>query len=457
MTLTAERAAARRGSLTAEDLLGLAGERTSTGLSEAVARLVRSGDLPAGAQLPTVRELARVGGVSVGTVLGAWSTLREQGLVQTQRRGGTTVLPQAGASFPGWEHIDLSQTIIDVDMHPPLGDALLSALDAETLNVLGREMMTDRLREAVADGWPFAPEAWMTAGGGTEALLLAVEAVAPAGSIVAVDEPLAPGMLDTLRDLGLTAVGVEGDAAGPTPEALRAALEAGATAFVLQPGAPFAAAHVVTPERISQLAGVIDAHDGLVWVVEDDSIGPLESRPSPSLGSLLPGRVLRIRSFCKAYGIDVRTSVMGGPAELVDRAKSLRSHGVGSNSRILQNALAHLIRSDEAAAVVATARARYAASRTALIAALRERGLASYAGEEGIVVWVEVPDETAALLALARRGIVVGAGSRAFVNAPPKPLLRLSVTQLPNDDAILAELAGHVADAARVGAREFFD
>ncbi len=447
----------QRETVSSEWLLGHVSGRGSDELSAAVALLIRSGELTPGTQLPTVRSLAREAGISVGTVLAAWSTLREQRLIHTQRRGGTVVLPPAGSDFAGWDTIDLGQIATDPCLHPPLGDALLSSLDAETLNVLGREVMTDRLRDAVAPGGPFAPEAWMPAGGGTEALLLAIEAAAPPGTRIAVDEPLGPGVLDTLRDLGVEAIGVSSDASGPRPDALRAALDAGAEVFVFQPGAPFAIRHVVTAGRTAELADVVAAHPSAPWVIEDDSIGPLEAAPTPSMGDALPGSVLRIRSFCKAYGIDVRTSVLGGSKTLVERAMRLRSHGVGSNSRILQNALAHLVRSQEAAAAVEIARERYAVRREALVAALTARGLTASAGENSIVVWVEVPDETAALLALARLGIVVGAGSRSFVGQEDRALLRISVTQLPDDPELIAELADHVFDSARSGAREFFD
>lgn len=447
----------QRGMVSSAWLLEQVAGRGSDELASAVALLIRTGELEAGAQLPTVRSLAREAGISVGTVLAAWSTLRGQGLIRTQRRGGTVVLAPAGSDFAGWDTIDLGQAATDPRLHPPLGDALLSSLDAETLNVLGREVMTDRLREAVAPDWPFAPEAWMTAGGGTEALLLAIEAAASPGTRIAVDEPLGPGVLDTLRDLGVEAIGVASDAAGPRPDALRAAFDAGAEAFVFQPGAPFAIDHVVTAERTAELARIIAERPEPVWVIEDDSIGPLEAAPTPSMGDALPGQVLRIRSFCKAYGIDVRTSVLGGAKTLVERATRLRSHGVGSNSRILQNALAHLVRSPEAAAAVAVARDRYAARRDALISALTARGLAASAGGNSIVVWVEVPDETAALLALARLGIVVGAGSRSFVSPGGRSVMRISVMQLPDDPELVAELADRVADAVRSGSREFFD
>jgi len=452
MTAQAQREAA----VSPERILEQTPERTIAGLSGAIAGLIRSGELAPDTRLPTVRELARVGGMSVRAVLAAWSELREQGLVATQRRGGTVVLAPHDDGFAGWEQIDFGRTGIDAHLQPSMRDALLAGLDSENLHAVGREAMTEPLRDAVAGSWPFAPEAWMTASGGAEALVLAIEAVAPAGSAVAVDEPLAPGVLDTIRVLGLTAVGVASDDDGPLPEALAAALDAGAAAFVLQPGAPFAVRHALTEERAAQLADVVAAHEG-AWVIEDDAVGPLEPSPTPSLGERLPGRVLRIRSYCKAYGTDLRTSVLGGPTELIERAQALRSHGAGSTSRILQNALAHLLTSEDAAAVVRAARARYDAARRALLEALAERGVRAASGPRSLVVWVEAPDEMGALLALARRGIVVGASSRSFASALDRPMLRVSVTQLPPSPELIADLADRIADSVSADSREFFD
>ena len=429
-------------------------------LADAVADLIRSGELRPGDRLPTVRVLAQSSDFSVGAIVSAWGRLQEQGFVQTRRRGGTVVLPPRDTvperGIPDWRGVDLAQNAPDLALQPSLSEALLSSLDAETLNVFGRELMTERLRNAVAQGWPFEPEAWATAGGGTEALLLAVEAAASPGMIVAVDEPLGPGVLDTLRDLGLEAIGVAADCHGPRPDALEAALTAGAVAFVFQPGAPFAVDHEVSAERIDELAEVLGRHPK-VWIVEDDSIGPLEPEQPPSLGGLLPHRVVRIRSYCKAYGIDVRTSVLGGSRELIERAMKVRSHGVGSNSRILQNTLAHLITSADAHRVVSTAHERYAARRTTLVKALIDRGIEAFAGPHSLVVWVRVSDETASLVALARQGISVGAGSRSFVQAPAQQLLRLSATQLPDDGGLIGQLADVVAGAVAESSREFFD
>jgi len=440
--------------------------RGAADLREGVTRLVSARELSPGTQLPTIRDFAKVAGISIGTVADAWGALREAGIIETHRRGGTSIaagaasrVPEARAqaSFAGWSTVDLVQSNADVTLQPALGPALVSALDAENLNASGRDYMTERLRAAVEPDWPFVAEAWMTAGGGTEALLLATAAAAPRGSIVAVDEPVVPGYLETLRDLGVTAIGLSSDEHGPTPESLRAAIDDGAVAFVFQPGGPFALDRSVSHQRATELAEVVLAHPSPVWVIEDDSVGPLALETPPSMGTVIPDRVLRIRTFCKAYGIDIRTSVLGGSRELVRRSIAQRSYGLGSNSRILQNALAYLIDDRAANDDVANARERYSSRRAVLVDELTKAGLTPLAGPDSLVVWIEVDREVDALVALASRGISVGSGRKTFVSRPDRGLLRISVTQLPDDRARIAELAALVAGAVDGSLREYFD
>lgn len=451
--------------VTSEWILDRISGRGSHDIGTGLELLITTGQLAAGDQLPTIRDLSKTADVSVGTMLTAWNYLRDLDLIETRRRGGTTIKlrqPVRAASAPvtaDWSTIDLQSGAPDISLQPDLSRALLDSLTARDLNVFGREYMSDRLRHAVVTAWPFSAEAWATAGGGTEALLLATAAAAPPGSVIAVDEPVSPGFLDTLRDLEITPISVPSDADGPRPDALASALERGATAFVFQPGAPFADRYAVSAHRVTQLAEVLRSPaNQAVTVVEDDSIGPLATREPPTLGELLPGRVIRVRSYCKAYGIDVRTSVLGGSAALVQRTIDLRSHGVGSNSRILQNSLAYLINDDIANAQVADARAHYERRLALLIGELEGRGLTVHHGPNSIVVWVEVADETDALIALASQGVLAGAGSKSFVSAQDHDLIRLSPLQLNEEDATAFDrLAGLVAAAARGGRREFFD
>jgi DNA-binding transcriptional regulator YhcF (GntR family) len=60
------------------------------------ARRIGSGELAAGAKLPTVRSLAADLGVAVNTVARAYRELEQTGLIQTRGRGGSFV---AGAGI----------------------------------------------------------------------------------------------------------------------------------------------------------------------------------------------------------------------------------------------------------------------------------------------------------------------------------------------------------------------
>jgi DNA-binding transcriptional MocR family regulator len=379
----------------------------------------------------------------------AWRTLRVRDLVETHRRGGTVVREEilTETPFPGWAAIDLLQSSPDRTLQPDLAPALVQALRRPGVNEWGREPMVSNLLEAVASDWPFPAQAWTTAGGGTEGLWLAARAASRPGRPLAVEEPATPGLLANLEDLGIEALGIPVDAEGPEPGALAAALEAGATALIHQPGGPYSTWHVLTEERARELAQVLEVTDAVV--VEDDSLGPLSPVEVTSVGRHLPERTLRVLSFCRSYGLDLRTSVLGGARELVARAEAARSGGVASNSRILQHALAALLVDDRARATVAEAAERYTERQDLARRALVAAGLQVHAGPGSRVVWVEVPDADAAALSLAAHGVLVDVSATSFVTPPEVELIRLSTSQVPRDPQRLSELAGLLARAAQ--------
>lgn len=430
--------------------------RSATSLAGELARLIRGGDLAEGDQLPTIRTVAGILGVSVGTVADAWGMLRSQRLIDTRRRGGTRVIHSGGArAFVGWEGVDFLLSSPDTTLQPPLEPALLAALSQPRVNTWGRENMVPALAAAVQADWPFAAEALTTAGGGTEGLWLATRAAVQDGRAIAVEEPAPPGYLASLAVLGVEVVGIPVDADGPVVDELARAVAAGVGAFMLQPGGPFSDRHVLTAERAEQLAGILADTD--VVVVEDDSLGPLSAVPVHSLGVHLPDRTIRVLSFCKAFGLDLRTSVIGGAKPLVDRVVAARSGGVASNSRILQYALAAMLDDPEVGDLIARARNHYLTRRSLAVAAFAAAGLVVHSGPGSLVVWVEVPDERAAALALATRGIVVEGASSDFATRRGPQLLRMSVAQLPEDAALIARLADTVARAVDGDLRVRFD
>ena len=134
-------------------------------LGEFVGRAIRDGRLPSGTRLPTVRDVAKLLGVSSGTVATAWTRLRDEGLVVTNRRGGTLVTFDGtgdgeSSAAPGWMSVDLSNGIADPDLQMPLAEALAAGARTSSLNAPGLEAITAVLLDAVRPSWPFDAEAF---------------------------------------------------------------------------------------------------------------------------------------------------------------------------------------------------------------------------------------------------------------------------------------------------------
>ncbi|SEG85252.1 DNA-binding transcriptional regulator, MocR family, contains an aminotransferase domain [Nonomuraea solani] len=428
---------------------------SARGIAAALTDLIRDGSVTAQTRLPTVRGLARELRVSSGTVAEAWSELRRHGMIRTDRRRGTIVLGPPDVPRPiryerigHWGDrlaIDLTIASPDAALLPPLESALIAAASAEGLNDYARETITPRLRAAVEPGWPFPAREWLAVGGGYEGVQLLCQTTALPGERIAIEEPTAARLLDILETIGVRIIPVACDENGPIPAALDRALRARPVAFVYQPRGQSPCGHAVTPERSAELAALLEPTTTLI--VEDDGIGELSVSPMVSMGTRFPGRTVLVRSYSKSHGPDLRIAVMGGAADAVERVRVLRSFGTGWTSRILQDTLAHLLGDAGARETVTRARGVYAERRARLAAELAARGVRT-GGRDGLVLWVPVRDEPAALVTLAAHGISVAPGSRYVIGPAPSAHLRLATARLTDDPAELAALADVIALAA---------
>ncbi|MEV5324324.1 aminotransferase class I/II-fold pyridoxal phosphate-dependent enzyme [Nonomuraea sp. NPDC052634] len=431
---------------------------SARGIAAALTDLIREGTVTAQARLPTVRGLARELGVSSGTVAEAWSELRRHGMIKTDRRRGTVVLGPPDVPRPiryerlgHWGDrlaVDLTIASPDTALLPPLEAALVAAARTDGLNDYARATITPRLRAAVEPTWPFAAQSWLAVGGGYEAVQLLCQTTALPGDRIAIEEPTGARLLDILETIGVQIIPVACDEEGPLPDALAKALKARPVAFVYQPRGQSPCGHAVTPERSAELAGLLEPAATLI--VEDDGIGELSVSPMVSMGTRFPDRTVLVRSYSKSHGPDLRIAVIGGAADAVERVRVLRSFGTGWTSRILQDALAHLLEDAGAQACVARAREVYARRRARMAAELAARGVRT-GGRDGLVLWVPVRDEPAALVTLAAHGISVAPGSRYVIDQSARPHLRLATARLTDDPAELAELADVIALAAGRG------
>ncbi|CUX66998.1 MULTISPECIES: aminotransferase class I/II-fold pyridoxal phosphate-dependent enzyme [Rhizobium/Agrobacterium group] len=431
------------------------------GIHKRMVQLIREGYLLGGSPLPTVRDFARGLGVSTGSVAEAWSRLREDKLILTNRRGGSSVavsdIQRSGTAKSSasleWFSVDLAQGLADPALQPQLGPALMASLASDALHAPENEAISEALVAAAMPTLPFKPEAWCASGGGTEGALLAFEAATNRGDVVAVEEPTSPRILEALKSLEVTAVPVLCDKEGPLPDSLKEAFRYKPSAFIYQPRAQVPIGHRVSDRRIKELAEVLLTYGPEVVVVEDDNLGPVAMLDVPSIGLYIPERVLHVRAYCKTYGVDLRTSIIAGSSKLVDRARQVRSHGTAMTSRILQNAVAFLIADKETDAAIDLARRRYAQRRQRLHDGLRTRGMPAIDSADGFGIWLPVADEVTALLNLASFGVSVGAGSKYFTTPSSLGHLRIATSRLPDDPQAIDHLSEIFLKASLGGRR----
>jgi DNA-binding transcriptional MocR family regulator len=416
-------------------ITGAVQDRSARGIAAAVSRLITSGHLPAGARLPTVRVVAGGLGVSPTTVSEAWRNLILAGAIQTRGRSGTFVSgplpPRARLRYAQLSGArvdlpqDLSTGVPDPLLLPDLTAALRRIGDGRWAGSYLDAPVLPELEALLRERWPYPPEKLTVVDGAMDALDRVAGAVLRYGDHVLVENPAFPPLLDLLQALGATVVGVPMDSAGIVPDALRQAIrDYRAVALFLQPRAHNPTGTSMDESRAALLANVLlDAPHLLV--VEDDHAGGIATAPPVSIGRYLPERTVHVAGFSKSHGPDLRLAAVGGPAHVLDALADRRLLGPGWSSRLLQGVLLDLLTDPQAVARVAAARDAYAARRAALLAVLHARGVTATAAD-GINLWMAVPDQQNAMVALAAHGVAAAPGAPFCVTPLDTDHLRIT-------------------------------
>ncbi|WP_216213996.1 aminotransferase class I/II-fold pyridoxal phosphate-dependent enzyme [Amycolatopsis aidingensis] len=439
---------------TAERLAARLAESSADGIARSVARLVSTGEIEVGTRLPTVRALARSLRVSPTTVSEAWRSLSSAGVVETGGRRGTTVRgrpqPAAATRFSKLHHngpppaLDLSTGTPDPDLLPDLGPAMHKLSRHAAASSYFDAPVLPELEEVLRADWPFRPAALTMVDGAMDAIDRVFEVVLRFGDRVLVENPTFPPILDLLEERGITVLGLPLDAEGVRPDALADAVAGSPpAALVIQPRAQNPSGHTMSDQRAMRLASILGVAKDLV-IIEDDHGAPLSTSPPVSLGSYLPEQTVHVRGFSKSHGPDLRLAALGGVDAIVEKVLRRRLLGPAWSSRLLQALLLHLLTDPASVAEVAHASRVYAQRRGLLTEALTGRGV-RVAGGDGINLWIEVRDETAALVALAVNQITAAPGS-PFLSAPlAADHIRVTCAGVRGD---IDQLAGHIAAAA---------
>ncbi|MDD3650497.1 aminotransferase class I/II-fold pyridoxal phosphate-dependent enzyme, partial [Immundisolibacter sp.] len=235
------------------------------------------------------------------------------------------------------------------------------------------------------------------------------------------------------------------DAEGMRPEALEAALAAGAQAVLCTPRAHNPTGCSLGASRAKALRAILARHPH-VLVIEDDHFALLARTPYFSIVPAGACRWALVRSVSKALGPDLRLALVASDAGTAERLHLRLAAGTAWVSHLLQTAVRRLLGDDAVLAQLRTASDTYARRRQALIDALREADIAALEPCEGLNVWVPLPPGTdAAHLAqrLAQAGWLVRT-AEAFAITAPRPALRLTASTL--EPATAARFARQLAE-----------
>jgi DNA-binding transcriptional MocR family regulator len=421
----------------------LGGDRASA-IAESVEGALTAGRLAPGARLPPVRALAGALGVSPATVAAAYRQLAQRGLAVGEGRRGTRLALRPALAVPApvpvvpEGTVDLAEGNPDPDRLPPLRPAL--ARVSARPGLYGRASLLPRLRALAErafeeDGVPAAHVAVL--GGALDAIERVLQGHLRPGDRVAVEDPGYMHVLDLVAALGLVAVPVAVDDAGPLPEEVEAALRAGAQALLVTPRAQNPTGAALDEARARRLRAVLERHPD-VLVIEDDHGGPISGVPARTLSHPRRSRWAVVRSVSKALGPDLRLAVMAGDAATVARVQGRQALGAGWVSHVLQETVAYLWADPATRRRVEAAARAYTERRAALVEALRREGVRAH-GRSGLNVWVPVREEAATVAALAGAGWAVRAGERYRIRSGPA--VRVTVSRLAPAEA------SHVARA----------
>jgi DNA-binding transcriptional MocR family regulator len=406
-------------------------------LAAQIEQLVRDGRIEADALLPPVRELAQAVGVSPGTAAAAYKALRTQGVVATDGRRGTRVLPRPSAreymetpAPPGT--VDLMVANPDPRLLPdlcPIFGAIRAGSDSYGGAHLEPELL-QRMGTAFRSDGIDASHLVVTSGA-IATIYRALRACLAPGDKVAVEDPGFNEHHGSVRAHAMVPVPVAIDDEGMLPDALSVALRGGARGVILTPRLQSPTGAAFSRSRAAALREVLAEHpDAMVLI--DDFASLLSDVPYQDCLGKRRERWLLVRSFNKAIAPDLRVGVAAADPETSDRLAREQWLADGWVSIYLQRVAAAALASRSMGKLLRRARQTYALRRTALIEALARRGIAAR-GVTGLNVWIPVPDEAASLRGLLARGWCARAGARYRIRSAPA--IRITTAELRPDRA----------------------
>lgn len=473
-------------------------EQTGETLTQRIARgleqAIRDGRLQPGVALPGSRSLAEDLGVTRNTVIAALNLLEDEGWLVTERARGTFVahdLPIGDAispnsSLPFFEnkglgfdlpsHLSPLSKVIPQRLNLANGtpDARLAPTEAmakayqRALRRHGEELLqygepegNQMLRNAVAAwateryGVPISAKQVLITRGSRAALTLLSLALLKEGDGVGVETPGNRGAWDILRQCSKADLkGLPMDEEGVRLDALEPLLvQKRLKALYLMPRRQCPTTRTLSPDRAKALLALAAQHR--MAILEDDYDAEYhygEHRPLPLLAQDKTGQVIHMGSLSRLLAPGLRLGFIIAHEGLIERLGRVRRSTEHQGDRVLEWAVADLIRDGELARHLRRVRKIYEARRDFLVDRLR--------GEFGSLLTIEVPQGGLGLWArvsetvdaktwvqnMAHCGLTLNAPESFFLDTP-EACLRIGFSQA--DEVELEEAVKRMKQALK--------
>lgn len=433
-------------------------------LADRYADRIRQRLLAPGARLPSVRECARLHGVSPSTVVAAYDLLLAQGLVQARKQRGFFVreplAPRNDArssppASPGPGPINASALIrgmfhrVSDKPQPGMGVFPPDWLETEFMPAAVRRMVGTRaLNDASLHyGEPMGdsglrrvlsqkmathsvhaqPEQIITTVGATHALDIVSRTLLRPGDPVLVEEPGWAVEFARLAALGMRVLPVPRGPDGPDLDVMERLAEAhrpklfvsvsvlhNPTGYSLSPGC----AH-----RVLQLAQRFGFH-----VVEDDTYSHLAPEHATRLCAL-DGlqRTIYVGGFAKILAPNWRIGFLAAPPSLVEVLLDTKLLSTLTTPALLEKALAHCIEHGQLRRHAERIRVRLDAARARSTKLALAAGCRFVAEPMGLFGWVDTGVDTDALAQrLLDDGHLIAPGALFHAARAPSTLMRIN-------------------------------
>ena len=430
---------------------------------EAIAEMVNRRVLCAGTKMPSVRQFAKVNGVSTFTVVESYDRLLHLGLLSSRRGSGFFVARTAGGDARQPACLPASASAVDAltpDLYSGQSDALPVGAGWLPPEWYGESTLLDAVRHAMkipagrlrgyghplgfpslrqhlaatlsAELFAVEPEQILLTHGATHAFDLVLRTLTRPGDVVFVEDPGYGNLIALVRHHGCVPVGIPRGPHGLDMEIL--AREAQAR----QPKLMFVNTVLQNPLGTSltqaqahRLLALSEQFD--FWLVEDDIYRELAARGESSLAAM-DGlrRVIRVGSFSKTVSPVLRVGSICASGSLMPELGRVKMVTGLTTSEINERAVYDAVSSRAYRKQVERLVHQLDGARERALEALAEAGLAPLARPRGgMFVSAGAPDLPGSGRAIAERalrvGLLLSPGEFFSLRTPESPWFRFNV------------------------------